>query len=274
MRCAKAAVVEGLLALCLVTQAGADVTLTGLANQGVLISDGETRVMLDGLVVEPYSIYAGLSAEGADLFQRLAGPYADVDLVLVSHRHHEHNQPAHACRFMQDSPRALLATSEQVIGLMREKCRDFMTASPRVKVVEPQPGQPVRIARGTARVTVFSLSHGTRKFARIQHFGHLVEMGGVTVLHVGDAALDPAAFEATGLQDVALDVALIPFRFFEPGVGAEIVDRFMDAPLKIAVHIPPAELEEVAARLAETRPEVRVPRGPLEVWQVRAAAAP
>ncbi|MEJ2401159.1 MAG: MBL fold metallo-hydrolase [Xanthomonadales bacterium] len=258
--------------LALSAQARGDVTLTTLANQGVVISDGATRVMVDGLVVEPYALYGGLSEDGARLFRDLEGPFADIDLVLVSHRHHEHNQPAYACQFMQGSSGAQLVTSGQVIGLMREKCRAFMTGSPRVRAIDPQPGRAVRLTRGGARVTVFSLSHGKRKYARIQHFGHLVELGGVTLLHVGDAALDPAAFEGSVPEDVAVDVALIPYRFFEPGPGTAIVRRFMDAPMKIAVHIPPDEREEIAAWLAETHPDVHVPEGPLAVYRVTAPA--
>ena len=38
----------------------ADITVTQLANEGVIISNGETRIMIDGMVVEPYSVYGGL----------------------------------------------------------------------------------------------------------------------------------------------------------------------------------------------------------------------
>lgn len=274
MRFARAALVKALAALCLAGPAVAEVTVTSLANQGVLVSDGKTRVMVDGLVVEPYALYAGLTPEAAGLFERMEGPFADVDLVLVSHRHHEHNQPAHACRFMEKSARARLVTSRQVIDLMREKCRTFVTGNPRVREVNPQPGEAVRLTQGGARVTVFPLSHGTRKYARIQHFGHLVELGGVTVLHVGDAAPDAAAFEQAGLGEVRVDVALVPYRYLEPGPGEALVRRFMDAPLKIAVHIPPDEHAEIAAHIAERYPDVRVPAGPLETFTAAPVAAP
>lgn len=274
MRFARAALARALAALCLAGPAAAEVTVTSLANQGVLVSDGKTRVMVDGLVVEPYALYAGLTPEAAGLFERMEGPFADVDLVLVSHRHHEHNQPAHACRFMERSANARLVTSRQVIDLMREKCRAFINGNPRVRMIDPQPGEAVRLTQGGARVTVFPLSHGTRKFARIQHFGHLVELNGVTVLHVGDAAVDESGFEAAGLHDRVIDVALVPFRYFEPGRGQAIVRRYMDARVKIAVHIPPDELEEVRAWLAETWPGVHVPQGPLEVFEVSAGSTP
>lgn len=264
MRCKNRTVVEVLLLLGLACSVQADVTITKLANAGVVIDNGETRVMIDGMVVEPYSVYGSLPPQAIPSFTRALAEFAGIDLALVSHRHHEHNQPEFACDFMQASSSTELYSSEQVIGLMREKCREFITTSPRIHTIDPQYGAPRVIEFPGVKVTVFPLSHGTRKEARIQNFGHLVEMGGTSVLHVGDAAMNAAEFERAGLGQRKLDVALIPFLYFQPGPGADLITRYLDATLKIAVHIPPGELEEVKAYMAEAYPGVKVFEQPLE----------
>ena len=268
------AIAEGLLACLLCGPLAADVTLTQLANEGVVIASGEARIMIDGMVVEPYAVYGGLPPAAVADFNAARGDFADIDLALVSHRHHEHNQPEYACAFMQASGRTRLESSAQVLGLMREKCRDFVTTSPRVREIDPQYGVPRVIEEPGFRVTVFPLSHGVRKYARIQNYGHLVEIGGMTVLHVGDAAMDPEDFERAGLADRRLDVALIPFWFFQPGPGAAVVERYLDAPLKIAVHIPPGEMQEVQSYMAENWPRVQILAQPLEQLRFSAAAPP
>jgi len=102
----------------------ADVLITQLANEGVILSDGKsTAVMIDGLVVEPYSVYGGLPEEAADLYFQASGPFSGIDLALVSHQHHDHNQPDPACKFLQASPGTEFVSSSQVTDLMREKCR-------------------------------------------------------------------------------------------------------------------------------------------------------
>jgi len=272
MRFTGRAAAELLLLLVFCTGLHADVTITKLANAGVVLTYGETRVMIDGMVVEPYSVYGSLPPEAIPSFNQALAEFADIDLALVSHRHHEHNQPEFACDFMQASHKTVLYTSEQVIGLMREKCRQFVTSSPRVHEIDPQYGSPTLIEVGEARVTVFPLSHGTRKEALIQNFGHLVELGGTSVLHVGDAALNPEDFERAGLAQRKVDVALIPFLYFQPGPGSELIKRYLDAPLKIAVHIPPGEVAEVKAYMAESYPKVVVFERPLE--RVRFSANP
>ena len=117
------------------------------------------------------------------------------------------------------------------------------------------------------RVTVFRLSHGKRKYARIENFAHLVELGGVRLLHIGDGAMDLEAFEAAGLTGVRADVAFIPVWFFQPGPGAAVVEAFLDAPLKIAVQVPPDEVAGARTYLAEKFPEVRL-LDPLEEIRV------
>jgi len=244
--------------------AQADITVTQLANEGVILDDGQTRIMIDGMVVEPYSVYGGLPPAAASQYEQASGAFAGIDLALVSHRHHDHNQPLFACQFVQQSEKTDVVSSSQVLGLMREKCREFITTSPRVSEIDPQYGNPYVFQQGKANIRVFPLSHGTRKYAKIQNYGHLIELGGVTVLHIGDAAMDPADFQRAGLDQVKIDVALIPFWFFQPGPGADVINQYFDAPLKIAVHIPPAEMEEISGYMAESYPQVKILENPLQ----------
>lgn len=236
----------------------ADVTITRLANEGVIIDDGAARIMIDGFVVEPYALYGGLPPGLADQFSRAGGLFEGIDLALASHRHHDHNQPEFACRFLMRSEGTRMPASSQVLDLMREKCRNFVTSSPRLSLIDPRYRAPVVIQAGPAKVTAFLLSHGTGKYASLQNIGYLVEIDGLLMLHIGDAAMDPADFELARIDELDLDVAFIPFWFFQPGPGMAVVERFMDAPHKLAVHIPPNEMTEVRRYLAENYPDVLV----------------
>jgi L-ascorbate metabolism protein UlaG (beta-lactamase superfamily) len=250
------------------------ITVTQLANEGAMISDGETRILIDAMVVEPYSIYGGLPAQAIAAFEQLSGPFSAIDLVLVSHRHHDHNQPRFACSFMQASAHSKLISSPQVLGLMREKCRQFLSGNNRVEEMDPQYEEPHVIELNNVRITVFPLSHGTGKYARLQNYGHLIEIGGLKVLHVGDAAMNAADFSRAGLDKVNIDVALIPFWYFQPGPGSEVIDAFLDAPHKIAVHIPPGEMAEVQEYMRESFPSVAILENPLDQASFSAAPQP
>jgi L-ascorbate metabolism protein UlaG (beta-lactamase superfamily) len=263
------------LMLGLAVPAGADVTITQLANEGVIIEDGvSTRVMIDGMVVEPYSLYGGLPAELQPFFAQASGPFAGIDLALASHQHHEHNQPIYACSFMQNSAGTLFASSSQVIDLMREKCRAFITSSPRIRVIDPRYDQPEMLQVKEATVSTFLLTHGVGKYAVLQHFGHLVELGGMRILHIGDAAMEAEDFARAGVDRMDVDIALIPFRYFQPGPGGGTIRRYLDTPHKIAVHIPPGELAEVKDLLRLEFPAVMILESVLDRVHFSATAPP
>jgi L-ascorbate metabolism protein UlaG (beta-lactamase superfamily) len=175
---------------------------------------------------------------------------------------------------MQGSTATEFYSGSQVIGMMREKCRQFMTTSPRVHEVSPQYEAPESFQAGGAKIRIFPLSHGTRKYARIQNNGHLIELGGLTVLHVGDAAMDATDYARAGMEEVDIDVALIPFWYFQPGPGAEVIEKYINARFKIAVHIPPGEMAEVKEYMQQGFPQVMILEDPLDQVEFTAPAPP
>ncbi len=262
----KKAVVKSVIVLTLLLSSGAHagVVLQQLANEGFIIGDGEsTRVMVDGMVAEPYSVYGGLPADLIPAFSNASGPFAKINLVLVSHQHHDHNQPSHACNFIQNSV-GILATSQQVVDLMREKCRQFVLSSPRIQIIDPLYGEPVNLQVGDASVSIFLLSHGGGKYASLKNFGHLIELGGMRVLHIGDAAMEAADFNTAAVADMKVDIALIPFWYFQPGPGGGMLRRYLTAKHMVATHIPPGEMAEVKEYLQVEYPNVIILENPMD----------
>jgi L-ascorbate metabolism protein UlaG (beta-lactamase superfamily) len=253
----------------------ADVIVIQLANGGVILSDGkDTSIMIDGMVAESYSIYAGLPNEAATQLLKAAGPFSGIDLALSSHQHHHHNQPVAACSFLQKSPGTKFTSSAQVIDLLREKCRQFVTGSQNVQVIDPQYDQPVMLQAGDATVTIFLLSHGGGRNSVVKNFGHLVEIGGMRVLHLGGADMNPTDFARAGVDKMKVDVALIPFLFFQPGPGRDIVSTYLNVPNQIADQIPPGEMAEVKSYMLAEYPDVLILDDALEQVRFTAAAPP
>ena len=256
--------VAGLIFILFCHSAVAEVVVTQLANEGFILGDGQsTRVMIDGMVVEPYSVYGGLPYPFQADFEAANGPFAKINLVLVSHQHHDHNQPEFACKFIQNSI-AILATSSQVIDLMRERCRQFILSSPRVQIIDPQYDQPETLSVGGATATIFLLSHGAGKYAALKNYGHLVEIGGMRVLHIGDAAMINADFDRANVANMKVDVALVPFWYFQPGPGGALVRKYLTAKHMVATHIPPGEMDEVKSFLKVEYPEVIILENPMD----------
>lgn len=240
-----------------------------LANEGYLLRSGDTAVLIDAFVAEPYSIYAALPPEvHADM---VAGrpPFDGIDLALVSHAHRDHFQPESAAAFLVQHPATLLATSPQVLEALASASSPAEAdreGAPRAvtREVLPEPGQTLLLDHAGVYVEVLRLSHGSGRFASIQNLGHLVTIDGVTVAHLGDAEIGEEIFAPYALAERGIDVALVPYWYLVSAPGRRLVARHFPEAQIIATHVPPEELDAVRRGLAASHPDAVLLREPLD----------
>lgn len=146
--------------------------ITDLANEGFLLACGETRVLIDAFVPEPYLTYGAVPGETWQQMIDREPPFDRVALALVSHVHRDHVQPDAAVRFLSAHPETRLITSPEVVAKLRA-VEGFAAIAERIEAVLPEPGE--------------------------------------TVLHVGDAAVRTESFPAYELAERGIDLALLPF---------------------------------------------------------------
>ena len=101
------------------TQAPPGVTITYLANEGVLLSSGSTRVLIDAFFLRYGPEYAIPADSTQSALARALAPFDSVDLVLVTHRHGDHLHPDPLAGHLSANPGATLLASQQVIDSMR-----------------------------------------------------------------------------------------------------------------------------------------------------------
>ena len=243
---------------------GFAVEIRFLANEGVLISNGENKVIIDGFLTEiSYERYGALQGENAEQLMHAKGPFAGIDIGLASHVHLDHFQPLAALAFLNHSNGSLFASSPQVLNALHEIAEPPAESTTRLVTLSTQPlwpqsGDSVEIARSEIIVKAFQLSHGTGRFAEIQNLAHLINIGGFNILHIGDAAMNPDNFAEAGVDQLDIDIALIPHWYFLSPEGRSIVEDFLSSDHKIALHITPAEQQEVSEFLSTNFPDVRV----------------
>lgn len=243
-----------LTSVTMLTTAQAALEITFLGNEGFLLSDGKDKIIIDGFLGESYALFEGLDEKSVSTMVAAKEDFKGIDLALASHRHFEHFQPDTACSFIKASPSTLLISSSQVITILKERCKPFVKKHANIKTVTVQPGVSKIFTKDGVKVEIFPLSHGTGKFASLQHYGHLMTVGGKTILHVGDAAAIPADFIAAGLQNRKVDIVLAPYTFFTRASGKTILAQYMYAPVQIVGHIPPKEFAEISTAVLENYP--------------------
>ena len=229
--------------------------ITYVANEGVLISSADGRVLIDGLHREYKPAYAFLPAAEREKIEAARAPFDKIDLVLVSHMHLDHFHPESVGQYLKHNPKAALVSSQQVVGEVEKNFKDF--GAIRARVTAATPPLKSRAAMGAAGIDfdVLGLGHGTERHASIQNLGHVVRLGGKKLLHVGDADTSAEIFGQFNLDEEGIDVAFIPYWFLLGSEGQAVVREHIKPKHIIAVHIPPSEAEKVAGQLKQAFPE-------------------
>lgn len=228
-----------------------------LANEGFLIGDSIRSVVIDGFVTRPYSKYGAVDASVWEKMLAREPPFDNVVLALVSHVHRDHFQRQAAMAFLLAHPETTLVSSPNVRKALESEPA-FDRVSERVKSLEPAWGERLALEIEGVRVEFLHLPHGGRPWSEIHNIGHIVELDGKSVLHIGDAQQDSRPYEAVDLSKTVFDVALIPYWMYLSSDGRELRSKYLRAKTEIAVHVPPLQVGEVRDAIAKSFPSVQL----------------
>ena len=230
------------------------VTITFLANEGVMLSSGTGKVLIDGLFLKYETGYAIPADSTRVALERARPPFDAVDLVLVTHRHGDHFHPAPVAAHLRANPRAALLTSRQVIDSLRRHvpARDLPTR--RLMARTTPPGTRRRAVVGGIEVELLGLPHGGWRHRKVEHLGYVVHLGGRRVLHVGDTELTEAAFARFRLDTARIDVALLPYWAVTSREGRRVIERWIRPRQVVAFHVGEGNAERAAGEVRAALP--------------------
>ena len=233
----------------------ADFTIRYIANQGVLIRAGGKQVLIDALHREYKPAYAFPPPDLQRLLETAEKPYDKIDLLLASHVHLDHFHAESIGLYLKNNPSAIFASSEQATGEIARSFADHEKIKARIKTIAYELQKPVEYNQDGIKVRFLGLRHANTQFYGIQNFGHLIEIGGKRLLHIGDADMTAENFSAFNLAKENIDVAFIPYWFLLSENGRRLVREQFNPKQIIAVHISPDEAEKIAGQLKKESPE-------------------
>lgn len=227
-----------------------------LANEGVMVTHGETKVLFDPLFDNGYGQYQMVPEQvRADIF---AGkpPYDGVDAVFVSHHHGDHFSAEDMLRLLRAQQDIRLYAPAQAVTAVRQIAGDADAALlDRMTGLDLDYGDdPLSINATGLVIDAIHVPHSGWPTARtdVQNIAFRVTLENEnTVLHLGDADARVVHFSANVdyWEERAIDLALPPFWFFGSDDGIEILEDRLDIMHSIGIHVPdrfadPAALPE------------------------------
>lgn len=224
------------------------VTITFLANEGVMLTAGDKKVLIDGLFVR-YKGYA-VPAESTQVALRDArAPFDGVDLILVTHRHGDHFHPVPVNAHLRTNFGATLVASRQVIdSLLGYAPARALPAARLLARTTPPATRRREVVNGIA-VEILGLRHHD-----LEHNGYIVEIGGRRVLHVGDTDDAESAFPPFRLDTARIDVALLPQWMVRNEKQRRAVERWIRPRQVVAFHVGAGEGEQAARAVRAAMP--------------------
>lgn len=237
---------------------GKTVEVQYIANEGVLITAGNKRVLIDGLHRKYADAYAYLPDSEREKIESARKPFDAVDLILVSHMHGDHFHPESVGSYLRSDSKAVLATSQQIVDEIAGKFGAYLSVKDRVLSIPFTFKQ--RLTRNVAGIDVefLALGHGSGRHATIQNFGHVFSLGGKRFLHIGDSPTSSELFDHFDLDKLSIDIAFLPAWFLTSNEGKAIIHEHIKPKHIIAVHVGPMEGEALKKAVAKDFPTADV----------------
>ncbi|MEZ5306035.1 MAG: MBL fold metallo-hydrolase [Pyrinomonadaceae bacterium] len=242
------------------------VTIEYVANEGILISSGTDKVFIDA-IHRPYKDFAAFTPD-EQLAKIESGryPYNTATLVLVSHKHGDHFSAESVAMFLKKNKFASLASSKQVTDLVGPLV-DEETKS-RITSIDYEAGGAKDITFGDVKVRFLGMPHGGNPGFdpnTMHNFGHLIEIGGKKLLHLGDADMDAEMLGKFDLEKEKIDVVFAPYWFLDSAEGRKLFKKQLKAKTVVAIHVPPKDSSQVIRSLLNSMPSAVVFSAPGEM---------
>jgi Tol biopolymer transport system component/L-ascorbate metabolism protein UlaG (beta-lactamase superfamily) len=206
-----------------------ELKLAYVANMGVLVASGETKVLIDALFERPNPDYRAPAPETLAKLMKGEPPFDGIDLVLITHNHPDHLDPGLAVRYLETFPEPLLlAPADAAEAIRQAAAADWPKIGPRVTAVDLKVGDKRSLTlKGVAVTACRTLHSGDRDVP--MNLMYILEIDGRRVWHEGDPNGRCDVFQAFGLEDRRFDLAVVHYWYpLEPNCA-----RFLQVDLKV-----------------------------------------
>lgn len=216
-----------------------------LANEGVMITHGDTKILFDPIFDYPDDTYQRVPEKMQQAIYDGQAPYDGVDAVFVSHFHPDHFLASGILRLLrQHTGIQLYAPAEAAAEMRGIAGPDDEDVFDRVTIFDLDAGDaPVFVRKGRLLIEALHIPHSgwpTRN-GNVQNIAYRVTLDDTsTVVHLGDADARSVHFEQHEAfwEERRTDLALPPYWFLMSGDGRDIIADWLAARHVIGIHVP------------------------------------
>ena len=222
----------------------AQVRITYLANEGVLLTGPNAKVLVDALFRDSLEDYVRHSPMTQEQLETGKPPFGGITLALATHYHLDHWDAGAISRFLRLNAQATFGSTPQGVGMIPRE------VAKQVRALWPGNGAAPELEAAGVRVEAIPLEHG-----ETQNLGFRVFVGNRVVMHLGDAQPNRANFDRL-LASPPPDVALVPFWWILDEQGLAFLTHRWKPRQVVAFHFGAADTAKSAGKVRATWPGV------------------
>lgn len=230
-----------------------------LANAGVLIASGETKVVFDPLFRNDFGSYRLLPEAMERALFAGEPPFDGLDAVFISHYHEDHFSPSDVLRLLKVRPEIRLYAPVQAVSGMRRIADDDDHRDLFARVTEialDYKDTPIIIEAGDLIIEASRIPHAgwPERLLDVENIAYRVTIDeATTVLHLGDADTKDVHFahDAGFWESRHIHMAFPPYWYFQSEDGRHVLEHRLKPDHAVGVHVPVEISSDPAERPAD-----------------------
>ncbi len=229
-----------------------------LANEGVMVVHGDTKVVFDPLFNNDYGRYQLLPENMKQALYSGEAPYNDIDAVFVSHSHQDHFSPLDMLKLMRLRQGIVLYAPAQAVDELKASAPDDAIFK-RVTGLQLAYGdKPVVYKTNDLIIEAVYIPHSgwPERMLDVQNIAFRITLqNSTTVLHLGDADTKDAHYEgdAEYWNEREIDMAFPPYWYFSSKNGQHVLENRLRPGHAVGIHVPTAMPAKVQDRPEDFR---------------------
>ena len=231
-----------------------------IANEGVMVSDGDIKILFDPLFPNTYGQYLLPPEEMKAAMFAGEAPFDEIDAIFISHYHGDHFAPEEIYRLMEaQSDIELYAPNQAVIEMRSAVVNGSSAVFDRVNYVTLDFNDaPATFTKNRMLVEAVRIPHSgwPMRMMDVENIAWRITLNdNSTVLHLGDA--DPRdnhfVIDAEYWDERPPNIAFPPYWFLSTTAGRDILDNRIKPQRSVGIHVP----DTISADPIRRPPELR-----------------
>lgn len=231
-----------------------------LANEGLMVVHGETKVLFDPLFNEDYGQYRLVPPAMRRALMNGDKPWDGIDAIFISHYHDDHFSPGDMLEYLRRQAGVRLYAPRQAVDAMRSMAPDSDAAVfARVQAVALDYGDtPHVIDVDSLLIEAVRIPHSgwPSRRVEVENIAWRVTLNGeTTVLHLGDADTRDVHYarDEDFWEERQPNMAFPPYWYFLSEAGRQVLDERLRPMHAVGIHVPDSVPHGDLERQAELR---------------------